>query len=190
MVRRALNELPKDLPETYGRILRNIDKSRAATAAREILRWMVHSQRQLATTELLEVTGFIVQEGPRFERKEILGDLNDVLRICSSLVSVTTSEDGTDTQPDDHGVRHATFAPEYVRLAHASVRDYLVSDSPCLTCYSLHDHESHDVLASCCLVYLLRFEAEEWTGHDHDSSFPLARYAAEFWTEHARISGG
>jgi ankyrin repeat protein len=190
MVRRTLDELPKDLPETYDRILRNIDKSRAATVAKEILRWLVHAQRQLTTSELLEVTGFLIQEGPHFDKEEVLGDLDDVLRICSSLVSVTASEGGTGSQSDDCSGRSAAFAPEYVRLAHASVREYLVSDSPCLARYSLHDQESHDILASCCLIYLLRFEADEWTTDDFESVFPLARYAAEFWTKHARISGG
>jgi ankyrin repeat protein len=190
MVRRTLDELPEDLPETYDRIIRNIDRSRAGTVAREVLRWMVHSQRQLTTSELLEVTGFLVQERPRFDREEALGDLDDILRICSSLVSVTMSEDGTSSQPDDRSERYAAFAPKYVRLAHASVREYLLSDKPYLAHYSLHDRESHDILASCCLVYLLRFEADEWTADDWESVFPLARYAAEFWTKHARISGG
>jgi ankyrin repeat protein len=190
MVRRTLDELPKNLPEAYDRILRNIDKSRAATTAREVLRWLVHAQRQLATSELLEVTGFLIQEGPRFDREEVLGDLDDILRICSSLVSVTTSEDGTDSQSDERSGRYAALASGYVRLAHASVKEYLVSDSPCLAHYSLHDQESHDILASCCLVYLLRFEADEWTTYDCDSAFPLASYAANFWTEHARISDG
>jgi ankyrin repeat protein len=190
MVRRTLDELPKNLPEAYDRILRNIDKSRAATTAREVLRWLVHAQRQLATSELLEVTGFLIQEGPRFDREEVLGDLDDILRICSSLVSVTTSEDGTDSQSDERSGRYAALASGYDRLAHASVKEYLVSDSPCLAHYSLHDQESHDILASCCLVYLLRFEADEWTTYDCDSAFPLASYAANFWTEHARISDG
>jgi ankyrin repeat protein len=188
MVRRTLDELPKNLPEAYDRILRNIDRSRAAAAAREVLRWLVHAQRQLATSELLEVTGFLIQEGPRFDREEVLGDLDDILRICSSLVSVTTSEHETDSELDDRGGRCAAFAPGHVRLAHASVKEYLVSGSPCLAYYSLHDQESHDILASCCLVYLLRFEADEWTTNDCDSVFPLARYAAKFWTKHARIS--
>jgi ankyrin repeat protein len=188
MVRRTLDELPKNLPEAYDRILRNIDRSRAAVAAREVLRWLVHAQRQLATSELLEVTGFLIQEGPRFDREEVLGDLDDILRICSSLVSVTTSEHETDSESDDRGGRCAAFASGHVRLAHASVKEYLVSDSPCLAYYSLHDRESHDILASCCLVYLLRFEADEWTTNDCDSVFPLARYAAKFWTKHARMS--
>jgi ankyrin repeat protein len=190
MVRRTLDELPKDLPETYDRILRNIDRSRAAMVAKEILRWLVHAQRQLTTSELLEVTGFPIQEGPRFDKEAVLGDLDDILRICSSLVSVTTSEGETGSQSNDRSGRHAAFAPEYIRLAHASVREYLVSDSLCLAQYSLHDQESHDILASCCLIYLLRFEADEWTTEDFESIFPLARYAAEFWTKHARISGG
>jgi len=190
MVRRTLDKLPEDLPETYDRIIRNIDRSRAGTVAREVLRWIVYSQRQLTTSELLEVTGFLVQERPRFDREEALGDLDDILRICSSLVSVTLSEDGTSSQPDDRSERYAAFAPKYVRLAHASVREYLLSDKPYLAHYSLHDRESHDILASCCLVYLLRFEADEWTADDWESVFPLARYAAEFWTKHARISGG
>lgn len=64
---------------------------------------------------------------------------------------------------------HAAFASGYIRLARASVREYLVSDSPCLTHYSLNDQESYDIPASRCLVYLLRFEADEWTTDDCES---------------------
>ena len=190
MVRRTLDELPKDLPETYDRILRNIDRSRAAMAAREILRWLVHAQRQLTTSELLEVTGFTFKERPCFDKEAVLGDLDDILRICSSLVSVTKSEGEIGSHSNDRSGWHATSATEYVRLAHASVREYLVSDNLCLAQYSLHDQESHDILASCCLIYLFRFEADEWTTEDFESIFPLARYAAEYWTKHAQISGG
>ncbi|KAK6433559.1 hypothetical protein LTR95_010262 [Oleoguttula sp. CCFEE 5521] len=89
-VRRALKELPKTLDETYDRIVLGIESGENAQDAIKILTWLAYSERPLEIDELLEVTGIFLDDAPRFDRDEVLNDPRDVLRICSSLVSVTT----------------------------------------------------------------------------------------------------
>jgi hypothetical protein len=199
-VRRALKDLPKTLDDTYARILRAIDEGENAEEALKILRWLAHSERPLTANELLEVTGIFTEDDLcEFDEDEVLGDSRDILRICSSLVSITSRADGADgvfnddSGSDDQSVyseKTTTSGTEYVRLAHFSVKEYLVSNRPCIPRYSLQSNASHDTLASCCLVYLLRFNKDELREPAFESEYPLAHYAARFWTQHARTSQG
>ncbi|KAM0714156.1 hypothetical protein Q7P37_009890 [Cladosporium fusiforme] len=198
-VRRALQDLPKTLDETYARILRAIDEGQNAEEALKILTWLAYAERPLTATEVCQVTGIVTGEDCRFDEDEVLEDSNDILRICSSLVSIATAGRGSnESDDDDDDVTYdQSFNDEqgpgagvmYVRLAHFSVKEYLVSTRPSIDSYRLRGQESHDTLATCCLVYLLRFNGDEWQDPDCESVFSFARYASRFWTQHARISG-
>ncbi|KAM0714692.1 hypothetical protein Q7P37_009709 [Cladosporium fusiforme] len=198
-VRRALQDLPKTLDETYARILRAIDEGPNAEEALKILTWLAYAERPLTATEVCQVTGIVTGEDCRFDEDEVLEDSNDILRICSSLVSIATAGRGSnESDDDDDDVTYdQSFNDEqgpgagvmYVRLAHFSVKEYLVSTRPSIERYRLGGQESHDTLATCCLVYLLRFNGDEWQDPDCESVFSFARYASRFWTQHARVSG-
>jgi ankyrin repeat protein len=195
-VRRALKELPKTLDETYARILCAIDEGEHGEEALKILTWLICAERPLTATEVLQVTGIVTEDPPRFDGDEVLEDSSDILRICSSLVSITTVTRGSDEVSDDDTTDGESFYSKtnaesdvtYVRLAHFSVKEYLDSSRPCIPRYRLTGQEPHDMLAKCCLVYLLRFRGDEWRNPDCESVFPLARYAARHWTRHARAS--
>jgi hypothetical protein len=196
-VRRALEEIPKTLDETYARTLCVIDESEYAEEALEILTWLTYAERPLTTTEVLQVTGILMDDELHFDEDEVLEEPVDILRICSSLVSIVadtkdSTGDSDDDVTNDEGF-HSDTNPKsdltYVRLAHFSVKEYLVSGRPCIARYRLQDQEPHDMLAKCCLVYLFRFHEDEWRSPDCETVFPLARYAASFWTQHARASG-
>lgn len=198
-VRRALQHLPKTLDETYARILRAIDEGQNAEEALKILTWLSYAERPLTATEVCQVTGIVTGEDCRFDEDEVLEDSNDILRICSSLVSIATAGRGSNESDDDDdevtydqslgGEQGPGSGVMYVRLAHFSVKEYLISTRPSVERYRLGGQESHDTLATCCLVYLLRFNKDEWQHPDCESVFSLARYASRFWTQHARISG-
>ena len=85
-VYRALQDLPKTLEETYERNLLAIDQGRHAEKAIKILTWLTYAKRPLATTEVLQVTGIMIADTHQFDEDEVLEDLNDIRRICSSLV--------------------------------------------------------------------------------------------------------
>lgn len=76
-----------------------------------------------------------------------------------------------------------------VRLAHSSVKDYLVSrhikSGPSVQ-FALEAQLAHSVMAGCCLVYLLQFHSRLDMAMLQE--FPLPPYAAQFWTEHYRHS--
>lgn len=134
-VRRALKELPKTLDETYARILCAIDAGEHAEEALKILTWLTHAERPLTATEVLQVTGIVMEDVHRFDVDEVLEDPNDILRICSSLVSIATGTRGSDEVSDNdstdgessYGETNADSDVTYVRLAHFSVKEYLDS---------------------------------------------------------------
>jgi hypothetical protein len=196
-VHSALQDLPKTLEETYERILLAIDQGRHPEKAIKILTWLTYAERPLAATEVCQVTGIVLGDEHRFDQDGVLEDPNDILRVCSSLVSITTVTTGDDGFDNADVTDENWFDSEadarsdvtHVRLAHFSVKEYLDSSRPCIPRYRLTGQEPHDMLAKCCLVYLLRFRGDEWRNPDCESVFPLARYAARHWTRHARTSG-
>lgn len=193
-VRRALQDLPKTLDETYARILRAIDEGQNAEEAVKILIWLACAERPLTAIEVCQVTGIVIGEECLFDEDEVLQDSTDILRICSSFVSIAivgdNGMDDNDSKDDDSAYSEdQDSGMMYVRLAHFCVKEYLISSRPCLERYKLENRKLHDRLATSCLVYLLRFNNDEWRTLDCESKFPLADYAANFWTVHARRSG-
>ena len=76
-----------------------------------------------------------------------------------------------------------------VRLAHNSVKNYLVSHhikSGPSKQFAQEAKLAHSVMAECCLVYLLQLKSPLDMATLRD--YPLALYAAQFWTEHYRHS--
>ncbi|KAI7198824.1 hypothetical protein KC316_g3850 [Hortaea werneckii] len=197
-VRHALRDLPKTLYDTYDRMIRTLDESQNGKEALKVLRWLAYSRRPLSAEELLEVTGIVLEDDdPRFDEDDVFQDLRDISRICLSLVSIVPAVQDYDVSGDESEIEDALstssgtkFEPEreYIRLAHFSVKEYLISTRPCLEQFSLQEKESNDILATCCLIYLHRFEGQEWNDPECEAKFPLARYAASYWTTHARIS--
>ena len=107
-VRRALNALPKDLNETYARILLKIsEREETASVAEKILRWLVGSMRPLGLLELEEA---IMIEPGTLELNEELRPLGSgtagILVSCGSLV---------EEFEDENKLRR-------VRLSHYTVR--------------------------------------------------------------------
>jgi hypothetical protein len=81
-----LDQLPKDLDETYSRILQSIEEedSKEALAA---LKWLAFSERPLSLNELTET----VVLGPSIRKlsdRDLLRHPTEVLAICSSLIVV------------------------------------------------------------------------------------------------------
>jgi len=176
-LRKALKSLPKTLDDTYARILLNIDEDYRQDAFR-ILRWLVYSARPLRIEEMVEVIATdteLLQLNP----ENRLPDPRDLLTICSSLVttiSVTALGDvGTSNEATE------------LRLAHFSVKEYLISDRFQQGIAFPYDIQSRgqDEITKTCLTYLLHFEKGVLTSGNL-TTFPLARYAAEYWFLHFR----
>jgi hypothetical protein len=174
-VRRILEELPESLDETYERILREIGKPNQGHAHR-LLQCLVVAVRPLEVKELAEVlavdfnTGGMPKLNPgwRWEDQE-----EAVMSACSSLVTIVKDGDS-----------------RVVQFSHFSVKEFLTADRLAepirdVSRYHIRLEAAHTILAQACLGVLLRLD--DRVDRDSIKSFPLARYAAEYWPTHARV---
>jgi ankyrin repeat protein len=175
-VRRILDELPESLDETYERILREIRKPNQGHAHR-LLQCLVAATRPLEVKELAEVLAFDFNTegipklnlGWRWEDQE-----EAVMSACSSLVMIVKDGDS-----------------RVVQFSHFSVKEFLTADRLAepirdVSHYHIRLEAAHTILVRACLGILLRLD--DRIDLDSVKSFPLARYAAQYWTRHARIA--
>ena len=175
-VRRTLDELPESLDETYERILKEIKKPNRAHAQR-VLQCLVVATRPLRVAELAGVLAVDFDDGEgvprlkadwRWEEEELA-----LLSACSSLIAIVEA-DGS----------------RVVQFSHFSVKEFLTSHrlaiaSGEISNYYIDLEPAHTILGQACLGVLLQIQdgVEGCTSEDH----PLAGYAAEHWTTHARF---
>ena len=176
-----LKELPETLDETYERILRDINKANRDHAHR-LLQCLTVAVRPLRVAELAEVLSVDFETASRGGSSKLNTDWRwedqqeAVLSTCSSLISVVVDEDGA----------------QVVQFSHFSVKEFLTSSriadsSADVLRFRILLEPAHIILAKACLVVLLRLG--ELLGEDNvKGKFPLARYAAEHWVDHARFS--
>ena len=131
--------------------------------------------------ELAEVLPIDVNRSPRFDPERRFIDPQPILELCPSLV---TSGDNTSKAFDEEA------STNYVGLAHFSVKEYLISErikhGPARS-FSIQELSSNGSMAEDCLAYLLQFDKED-SLTSGTLEFPLARYAARYWTKHARVA--
>jgi hypothetical protein len=178
-VRQLLKELPETLDETYERILKDINKANRDHAHR-LLQCLTVAVRPLHVAELAEVLAVDFGTASREETSKLDTDWRwedqqeAVLSTCSSLISVV----------DEKG-------SQVVQFSHFSVKEFLTSSriagsSTNVSAFHILLEPAHAVLAEACLAVLLRLG--ELVDEDHvKEKFPLARYAAEHWVDHARF---
>ena len=172
----TLNTLPKTLDETYERILQGIPEVMRMDAHR-MFQWIMVSSHPLGVEEVAEVFAINFDEEmsgiPQFEPS--WRDANAeaaVLSACSTLVTIVD---------DWRGKR--------VQFSHFSVQEYLTSDRVAnaghVSHFHIHPKPAHTLLAKACLSVLLHLD------YSNDEfkieNFPLAKYAARYWVEHARF---
>lgn len=181
VMRKALNTLPKTLDDTYERILSNLDEEYEEYALK-IFEWLCYSKRSMQITEMVEVLAIDTADDATFRPEQRLPDPRDILTICSTLISVTTVANEEDASAQ-------TAQTEEVRLAHFSVKEFLVSDrlkKASMHRYHITQLSAHVSMAKTCLTYLLHFESPTILTAEFDHEFPFVRYAAEFWPWHYR----
>ena len=128
--------------------------------------------------------------------EERLPDPADIMVICSSLISCNavdeddfdSSEDGIgedDIGEDDSSEDgNKDRRPIQIQLAHFSVKEYLLSDR-CSVRSDFQAETCHMAIAEGCLHYLLHISEKAPLTHKILNQYPLARYAAEYWWQHA-----
>lgn len=181
-IKSTLNSLPKDLDSTYDRILSAISNSEEnATCAIRLLHFIAFSLRPMTVEELAETLAVDIEsnDGPYVIHERKLFQPNDILFILSALVTTRVEE------LENWCGKTRTF----ITFAHFSVQEYLVSDRiqgkpHGVSIYSLTPRTSHKVISRICLSYLLQFSSTDCFHSKPLTDFPLASYAAKFWTQH------
>ena len=175
-IRKALDELPVTLDDTYERALQGIPKEKWQHAHR-LFQCLIEAFRPLDVRELAEIFAIEfdsdaaprVVEGFRPENAE-----EAVLSACSTIISV---------------INHA--GSRIVQFSHFSVKEYFTSDR-LLTSEvgSIRRHyipldAAHTILARACLTELLQLD--ENMDDERVATFPLVTYAARHWVDHANF---
>ncbi|KAL8762540.1 MAG: hypothetical protein Q9194_007526 [Teloschistes cf. exilis] len=90
-----------------------------------------------------------------------------------------------DVEEDNEGTQ------TIVRLAHFSVKEYLVSERILqrdAIRYNTQEINTNISIYNDCLAYLLDFKEFDCSSFGSPVEIPLAEYAAEYWTKHAQIA--
>jgi ankyrin repeat protein len=175
-LRKALNELPTTLDDTYERALEGIPKEKRQHAHR-LFQCLVAAIRPLRVEELGEIfaieldvgAGLILSEGWRPENPE-----EAVLSACSTLIAIIEDE-----------------GSKIVQFSHFSVKEFLTSgrllssEVGSIRHYHIPLDAAHAVLAGACLTVLLQLD--EKVDKKRVATFPLALYAARHWVKHAKF---
>ena len=174
-IRKALNELPTTLDDTYERALEGIPKEKRQHA-HHLFQCLVGAIRPLRAEELAEIFAIDFDrdamsnfmDGWRPENAE-----EAVLSTCSTLISVV----------EDKGSK-------IVQFSHFSVKEFLTSDRlrtsevGDIRHYHVSLDAAHTILVRACLAVLLQL------GENMDKkrleTFPLALYAGGHWANHAQ----
>ena len=160
-IEKALASLPRNLEETYRRMIQRIPTELKNDAMR-LLQFLVYSKGPLKLAEVKEVIATQIEHEPRgFDAKRRRFCETEVLSYCPSLVTVV----------------HAT--DKELHLAHFSVKEYLFGED------QFNSTTASISITTTCLTYLTDMNGS----HDEIKwDFPMARCAAEVWTGHAALA--
>ncbi|KAF8485543.1 hypothetical protein JB92DRAFT_2836843 [Gautieria morchelliformis] len=184
----ALIDLPPTLYETYDRIL--LIDERDKGNALKLLQWLAFSVDKVSFSEAVDVlaTNPDTVNGPFFDRDRRFDDPRDILTICSSLVTITVVQ----PNPDYFESKERGSFTE-LKLAHFSVREYLVSEGLRshfkLAIYHCNEKQANTFMAKTCVAYLLQFNQHGCISKNTRISYPLCSYAARYWIRHAQPYG-
>jgi hypothetical protein len=140
------------------------------------LQCLVVAVRPLEVKELAEVLAFDFNTGgmPKLNPGWRWEDQEEaVMSACSSLVTIVKDGDS-----------------RVVQFSHFSVKEFLTADRLAepirdVSSYHIRLEAAHTVFAQACLGVLLRLD--DRIDDDNIESFPLARYAAQYWPTHAQV---
>ena len=147
--------------------------------------------------EVAEIVAFDVDSDDKFNVENRLANPADVLDMCSSLViSIETDSDDDleDDETDNTSANSTSRAKVMVRLAHFSVKEYLVSDrirTSSAASFSIEEKASNARIGTTSLSCLLLYDKALFpSSREFMTEFPLAGYSAMYWHEHLSVKSG
>ena len=190
----TLANLPGDLNAMYGRILESLSARRKSYTIK-LLKFLAYSKRPLTIEEAVDDVATDPNKIPGFEPKNRMPKPREILRFCSSLVTITDVVDSElgwiSDEPSTHRdiEQHKKVGGHSIlQLAHLSVREYLTSNHVHADyAQSLERTTAAADITKLCIAYLsvLKFEIP---GSKIQESMFLAEYAAQYWKYFAAIA--
>ena len=167
-IRKAMEDLPSGLDNTYERILAQVPRHHI-DIVRKVLQWLCFALFPMTLAEMHDAVA--IEPDLDFLDEECqLSSPQDILDLCNSLTTVTSAGN--------------------IQLAHASVKDYLLSDkikTSSAADFALDPKETIIDLARYCLAYL-SFRELKWGPASsleefkaRIARFPLLNHAAVAW---------
>ncbi|KAI0470488.1 hypothetical protein GGR56DRAFT_660588 [Xylariaceae sp. FL0804] len=159
-VERALKSLPKNLGDTYRRILDRIKLDNYGQEALAVLRWLAYAQRPLRLSEVAELAAFDYAQSPgsglansevTFKPRNRFESPSELHRILSGLINLSnpfTYEDPHMAHPLD----------VIVSFSHFSVREYLESEEAPEE-FRLRREDCHWFIFKCCVAYIEDYDS-------------------------------
>lgn len=181
LIRKALQDLPVGLDATYDRLLLSLDLT-FRTQIISCLKWLAFSNEVLLLEQLAEIFILYPQRAVPFDETERLFHFEDVVKYLSSLIVVENHFESYTGTSDSGG-----YYVAHVRLAHFSVKEYLISprisEGPAMA-FSFGEVDAHLHIAHCCLAYHLQYS----TTAEYDSYLlKLMSYAVINWLSHLEM---
>lgn len=196
----ALNDLPKDLDETYERMLQSIKNrkngDRHAKLVHNIFRWLAVAQRPLYANELAQA---IVQEPKNVSLTREVPTPDLILEICGNLIVMARNKNqpmvtrnirngvmsGKTETPTNWGItRVIKRAPETMEFSHFSVKEYLISsrilESPCSS-FAVNEELTSKYVMNNCLSFVLSFDQDDFDAVKAIKEHPLLEYSCDHW---------
>ena len=118
------------------------------------------------------------------EQADVISTRSGSISVVSEQADVPSTRSSLIPFVDEHG-------GQVVQFSHFSVKEFLTSSriagsSADVSRFHIFLEPAHTILAKACLGVLMRLG--ELVDEDNiEDKFPLARYAAEHWVDHARI---
>ncbi|KAK2035754.1 hypothetical protein LZ31DRAFT_621606 [Colletotrichum somersetense] len=172
-LRQTLQSLPRTLDETYAQVLRRIP-SEFEQNHKRILQFLTFSERPLRIEEAVDIITVATGNNPGFDAKNRMPQPDEVSIYCSSLVAVVT-----------RGVKSGETEVKELQLAHFSVKEDLLSDRlEQNISEAFGEPLAKASIVEVCLVYLLNLD-HSLSLLEVRQSYPLAKYSARYWMDHA-----
>ncbi|UKZ66398.1 uncharacterized protein TrAtP1_007573 [Trichoderma atroviride] len=173
-VHEALQSLPDGLGATYDRMLLNINPKFQSRII-DSLKWLAFSLTPIAVDWLSEIFTFRAEHIHPPDETEKLFHANDIIKYFSSLVVV---------------------ADDVVRLAHFSIKEYLISTritgGPAAA-FALNEMDAHLYIATSCLAYHILhaddglYKRIKWEDRFKDKPDDLDSYTSMQWALHLEM---
>jgi hypothetical protein len=152
-IRKVLRNLPRDLGETYERLLLRIQGEEIRQFIHRMFEWIIFAKRPLVTEELREAIAF-TPDDTQWDAGKIPNDLLRLVRISGHLVMVDEET-------------------EVVQLAHYTVQQYLLDPKRALRSgFAINPGDGDCNIGRICVAYLSFSDFETQITRHVDTTTP------------------